>query len=39
MPTISVTVLEGMVPAPPRPVTLEEMDEAVAQGAAGAGQR
>ncbi len=36
--TTSVTVLKGMIATPPRPVTLEEMDEAVAQGAAGTGE-
>ncbi len=30
--TTNVTALKGMIPAPPRPVTLEEMDEAVARG-------
>lgn len=37
--TTSITALKGMVPAPARPVTLEEMGEAVAQGAAESEQR
>ncbi|MFY9973198.1 MAG: AbrB/MazE/SpoVT family DNA-binding domain-containing protein [Chromatiaceae bacterium] len=30
--TTSVTRLEGMLPKPKRPVSLEEMDEAIAKG-------
>ena len=33
--TTSITALKGIVAAPARPVTLEEMDAAVADGAAG----
>jgi antitoxin PrlF len=33
--TGSITALKGIVPKPARPVTLEEMDQAVAGGAAG----
>jgi AbrB family looped-hinge helix DNA binding protein len=32
--TRSVTALKGMLPRPGKPVTLEQMDEAVARGAA-----
>lgn len=32
--TGSVTALKGVVPAPPVPVTLEEMDDAIGDGAA-----
>ncbi len=31
--TTSVTELKGMVPPPPKPLSLEEMDQAVADGA------
>jgi AbrB family looped-hinge helix DNA binding protein len=31
--TTSITHLKGMLPKPPRPVSLEEMDEAIAAGA------
>ena len=34
--TGSVKRLKGMLPKPPRPLTVEEMDEAIAKGAAGA---
>ena len=33
LPTLPVTALRGIVPAPDRPVTLEEMDDAIAAGA------
>jgi antitoxin PrlF len=33
LPTVPVTALRGIVPAPDRPVTLEEMDDAIAAGA------
>ncbi len=33
--TSSVTELKGLVPPPDKPLTLEEMDEAIAKGAAG----
>ena len=33
--TGSVRALRGVIPLPPRPVTLEDMDAAVAEGAAG----
>jgi antitoxin PrlF len=33
--TGSIRALKGFVPSPARPVTLEEMDQAVADGAAG----
>jgi antitoxin PrlF len=33
LPTLPVTALRGIVPARDRPVTLEEMDDAIAAGA------
>jgi antitoxin PrlF len=33
--TISIRSLRGCLPAPPRPLSLADMDKAVAQGAAG----
>lgn len=33
LPTVPVTALRGIVPARGRPVTLEEMDDAIAAGA------
>jgi AbrB family looped-hinge helix DNA binding protein len=35
--TGSVRSLRGVIPAPERPVTLKEMDDAIADGASGAG--
>jgi len=35
LPVLPVTALKGIVPLPPRPVSIEDMNEAIAAGAAG----
>jgi len=35
LPVLPVTALKGIVPLPRRPVTIEDMNEAIAAGAAG----
>jgi antitoxin PrlF len=35
MPVLPITALKGMVPRPTRPVSIEDMNEAIAAGAAG----
>jgi AbrB family looped-hinge helix DNA binding protein len=35
LPVLPITALKGIVPRPSRPVTIEDMNEAIAAGAAG----